>query len=323
MSKVLDQINQANLEILCILIAIIAILLAIIVIGDFLISKFKYSNKKIIINKETKTEEEKLSKTTPIKEIKYVHENSEIEKAKAQLQLQTLKQELMAKEKKILEEQAAIKKRAEELKVNTIPTQVSVAIELPETKDTIIEEPVLIVDKEEPVQEDFKVKETPNVISEELNNIEKIEEVNKITNLQNTSNQESFNQKAYIDEEETAIISINELKEASANAYTDEQMAKYDDEGNEPITLQEVEELANTMKLKPIELREFELPEEKVENQKSFESTPYISPVFGTENKIENRITIEQTANYDKLNEEIKKTNEFLVTLKELRKNLD
>ena len=312
MDKILNQINQSNLEILCVLVAIVAILLAIIVIGDFIISKVKYSNKKVVVVKEAPkpapiiVEEEKLSKTTPIKEIKYVHENDEIEKAKAQLQLQALKQELMEKEKLILKEQEEIRKKAEELKV--APVMVN--------PEPIIEEIVQEVEPTNVVLEEEKT--TPVQIINE-SNIETIEE--------KPSKVESLIQNLYKDEEEQAIISIEELRNASIKTYSDEEMAKYDDEGNEPISLQEVEILANTMKLKPIELREFELaPEEVVtpkEPAKSFESTPHISPIFGTPIKAENRITIEQTANYDKLNEEIKKTNEFLATLKELRKNLD
>jgi len=315
MDKILNQINQSNLEILCVLVAIVAILLAIIVIGDYLINKVKYSSKKVVVVKETPKpapvviEEEKLSKTTPIKEIKYVHENDEIEKAKAQLQLQALKQELMEKEKLILKEQEEIKRKAEELKV--VP---------------VVDKPLPILD--EPVKEIERVTITLEEEQNEVVPIKIIDELNIKELEEKPSKVENLIQSLYNDEEESAIISIAELKEASVNAYSDEQMAKYDDEGNEPISLQEVEMLANTMKLKPIELREFELTSEPVapisEPQKtSFANTPNISPIFGTTNKVENRITIEQTANYDKLNEEIKKTNEFLVTLKELRKNLD
>jgi len=70
MEGLLDQINQSNLEILCILVAIVAILLAVIVIGDFIISKVKYNNRKIVVHKvvrETPKEEEKLNKTSPIR----------------------------------------------------------------------------------------------------------------------------------------------------------------------------------------------------------------------------------------------------------------
>ena len=42
-----------------------------------------------------------------------------------------------------------------------------------------------------------------------------------------------------------------------------------------------------------------------------------------TDNKNDNNMELENTANYEKLDEEIKKTNEFLKVLKELQKKLD
>ena len=55
-----------------------------------------------------------------------------------------------------------------------------------------------------------------------------------------------------------------------------------------------------------------------------FKSSPIISPIFGIEEKpSSNDMMLENTANYDKFDEEIKKTNEFIVTLKELQEKLD
>ena len=54
-----------------------------------------------------------------------------------------------------------------------------------------------------------------------------------------------------------------------------------------------------------------------------FKNSPIISPVFGLDsNDNVSNIEVENTANLDKLSEEIKKTTEVLNTLKELRKNL-
>ena len=59
------------------------------------------------------------------------------------------------------------------------------------------------------------------------------------------------------------------------------------------------------------------------ENDYKFQKSPIISPVFGLDNdESVNTIALENTANLDKLSEEIKRTNEFLNTLRELRKNL-
>ena len=58
--------------------------------------------------------------------------------------------------------------------------------------------------------------------------------------------------------------------------------------------------------------------------EKKFERSPVISPIYGIEKTLTpEEIALENTANYEKLDEEIKKTNEFLMTLRELQKNLD
>ena len=63
---------------------------------------------------------------------------------------------------------------------------------------------------------------------------------------------------------------------------------------------------------------------ESYQNTRKFERTPVISPIYGIEKtETAENIALENTANYDKLDEEIKKTNEFLMTLRELQKNLD
>ena len=70
------------------------------------------------------------------------------------------------------------------------------------------------------------------------------------------------------------------------------------------------------------------------EAKKKFKNSPFISPVYGIEKEKKDPVTpvvpvhadsieLEQTANLEKLDQEIKKTNEFLKVLKELQKNLD
>ena len=57
-----------------------------------------------------------------------------------------------------------------------------------------------------------------------------------------------------------------------------------------------------------------------------YKPTPVISPIFGIEEdklSSDNSLKLENTANYDKLDAEIRKTNEFLSKLKELQKKLD
>ena len=68
-----------------------------------------------------------------------------------------------------------------------------------------------------------------------------------------------------------------------------------------------------------------EVKEEVVEPEvKKFKNSPFISPVYGIEKtEAVNDLELENTANYEKLDAEIKKTNEFLMTLKELQSKLD
>ena len=141
--------------------------------------------------------------------------------------------------------------------------------------------------------------------------------------------------------------------------YENNEINQYEDEGNEPISLidlekkfaqaQElVEEISANkteepvmiaenidedaiMKLQEtlasIELEETETAEvtrPAYQGEGKFKISPVISPIYGIENKTEyESIELENTANYEKLDEEIKKTNEFLMTLKELQKNLE
>ena len=210
---------------------------------------------------------------TQVTEIKYVEEDEELEKTKAQLELKTLKEELMKAE---LEEKKELEAKKEE-KI--------------ETKEEIID---------------------------------------------------AFESS----QEENAIISLEEFNKVSDRIYEANEEVQYKDEGNEPISIQELEELYQTKELKVINIEEIEknIVEEKpivieekkeeivkpiVEETPKFKNSPIISPVFGIDvdkekekEEIINNLELENTANYDKLNEEIRKTNEFLNTLRELRKNL-
>ncbi len=150
------------------------------------------------------------------------------------------------------------------------------------------------------------------------------------------------------EQEENAIISLDELMRKSEILYQKNEETQYKDEGNEPISLDDLEQRMNSIKLDIIDLnKEIEEPVEKNttvqsasvklddistidKNNKAyredivFKSSPIISPIFGIEeNNSETSLELENTANYDKLDEEIKKTNQFLVTLKELQKKLD
>ncbi len=142
-------------------------------------------------------------------------------------------------------------------------------------------------------------------------------------------------------QEAGAIISLDELLSKGRELYDANEVTQYEDEGNEPISIQDLEKKMNKNKVETISLTQ---EEKEIENIKQneikqennnigdiriepkFKSSPIISPIYGIEkinNDNINDLELENTANYDKLDQEIKKTNEFLMTLKELQNKLE
>ena len=162
------------------------------------------------------------------------------------------------------------------------------------------------------------------------------------------------------EQEENAIISLEELIKKGKEMYESNEVTQYADEGNEPISLNELAGLrSNDAYEQPFVIADavgddVEVLEEEpqltiaeqvsIENSENvrledatkvvqtevknearkFKSSPIISPIYGIENtESVNELELENTANYDKLDEEIKKTNEFIMTLKELQGKLN
>ena len=184
------------------------------------------------------------------------------------------------------------------------------------------------------------------------------EELEKAEQEQKTIDLTSYEE----EQEENAIISLEELVRKSKEMYASNELTQYADEGNEPISLEDLErrmkkvqeemekveeipqpeiiptepvitEVIEPAKEKLVldDLSTIEVKEEPIkpayqayQTSKKFERSPVISPIYGIErNNSKSELELENTANYEKLDEEIKKTNEFLMTLKELQKNLD
>lgn len=149
-------------------------------------------------------------------------------------------------------------------------------------------------------------------------------------------------------QEDTAIISLDELMKKAGELYERNEEVQYQDEGNEPISLADLEKRKNeVVAIKEDEKREIiedkqeikidELEEKKIttvselkpiSDDHKFKSSPVISPVYGLEQdkKEVNRNTeleLENTANFEKLDAEIRKSNQFIAVLKELQKKLD
>ena len=238
-----------------------------------------------------------------------------------------------------------------------------------EEEVTYREEPILHTIEEEPqniIKEEVStnevVKEEPIVVNEVKEKEEELEyttiepdqetaklELKKLTEelkkQQEMETEEEITVTSYEDEqEENAIISLEELINKGKEIYKNNEVTQYEDEGNEPISIQELEAqgLKNTNYEEPFiienvvdeeEIEEVETPKQTVklvdfatpivEVETTFKSSPIISPVFGIEKPASNDLELENTANYEKLDEEIKRTNEFLQTLKELQSKLD
>lgn len=136
-------------------------------------------------------------------------------------------------------------------------------------------------------------------------------------------------------QEAEAIISLDELLSKGKELYDANEVTQYEDEGNEPISIQDLEKKMDKNKVETISLDKEEKVDEikqEIKNvgdiriEPKFKSSPIISPIYGIEkinNDNINDIELENTANYDKLDQEIKKTNEFLMTLKELQNKLE
>ena len=235
-----------------------------------------------------------------------------------------------------------------------------------------VEEPIIEETKEVVAPEIIEVEEDLTYTTIEPNRQQAQEELMRLTEELEKAEQEqkAIDLTLYEEEqEENAIISLEELVKRSKEMYASNELTQYADEGNEPISLEDLEKRMNRVQteiaaieeepvitatieevIEPVSqqmvlddfnsikleetVSEEPIVEVKTEpvkptyqayqTTKKFERSPVISPIYGIERKETTaELELENTANYEKLDEEIKKTNEFLMTLKELQKNLD
>ena len=262
-------------------------------------------------------------------------------------------------------EEPEVKESEPVLEVSNVSQAEEVAV-MPEVERLSIEEqPVQVVATEVTSEESTelpKVEEELQYTSIEPDPSEAQAELMRLTETLEKAEEEvkNIDLTAFEEEQEqNAIISLDELMSRNKALYESGELEKLEDEGNEPISLQDLEERMKAVQTevesieaepsivtdeeaisesKQMVLDDFQTvsisvpdtskAEEKpvYQEHKKFKSSPVISPVFGIEKPVVNNssdIELENTANYEKLDEEIRKTNEFLMTLKELQKNLD
>ena len=211
-------------------------------------------------------------------------------------------------------------------------------------------EPTVITPVESPKNEEevIKYKDEVYTESEAKAELERItEELKKIENEEKEENIELT--KFETEQEENAIISLDELIAKGKTITEQNEVTQYQDDGNEPISIQELEERYRKEKeqVEVLEVEEepkeekpklsiddFLSAKEKVtplkeaysEKKSIYHPSPIISPIYGIEEepvKKSTTLELEDTANYQKFDEEIRKTNEFLSKLKELQQKLD
>lgn len=218
------------------------------------------------------------------------------------------------------------------------PINVSVKEEIPVALEKSEEKEVYLEEMEE---ESFEPQKEVNPIIEEYNEVvipnlkEEIEakpEKKKLDILEELEAMENSlpNKKDDVtnfemEQERTAIISLDELMQKSNELYNDNETVQYDD-GDEPISIDEVIKMFNRDDKKPAvegqeEKKVPEVFQEVVEDKALYtkkETIPFISSVYGIE-KENNALEFENTATYEKLDRQ--NYNDFVTQLREMGEN--
>ena len=250
-----------------------------------------------------------------------------------------IKDYLKAKKGIILEEEALedeeIEVEAESLKEE--PISVSIVPEETHEETIQVNEEVEAKDVYFEEMEDESFEEKPMItpvqdeivmpsaeIKKEKKRLDILDELEEIEN--NLPNKKDDVTNFEMEQERTAIISLDELLKKSEDLYSDNEVVQYDD-GNEPISIDEVlkmfkkddEEELETMEVEEKKVPEVfqEVVEEKVPYTKK-ETIPFISSVYGIE-KDSNALEFENTATYEKLDRQNQK--DFVAQLREMNEN--
>ena len=285
----LSLFTQRELMIMGLILGSLILIILILIISE------KFGNKENV----DILEEDDTSLEKPVEKIET--ENIKIEKIETEnIKIEKIETENIIETKK--EEVEEIKQEVKPLEINEL------AVKQDEIEELIIDD--------EPI---IKKIESPEVLSIEPVEKAKLELLKAEEEIVNQPSLEDTLTNLETIEEENAIISYQELLE-----NTNELTTVLEDDGDEPITLDEVFKLFNGSTDSGVIVNEAldALPIEEA-YQGEFNSTPYLSPVNGLENESLAEIQLENTANLEKLDKEIRKTNQFLNILNELKKNLE
>ena len=377
MENVIDFLATKEVLIVLAIIGLILFVYFILWFHEFMKKheeKKKLQNNTMQLNKlveeVAKARKEEASNVTPI--TKEEHKKEEVKEEKVEVPLvnnTTVVSPTVVPEVEVKEEKAEIKEPTPDVVIESVasspievePVVVSVKENPVNTNDSImlndkfeekveVVEPTVITPVESPKNEEevIKYKDEVYTESEAKAELERItEELKKLESEEKEENIELT--KFETEQEENAIISLDELIAKGKTITEQNEVTQYQDDGNEPISIQELEERYRKEKeqVEVLEVEEepktekpklsiddFLSAKEKVpsineaytEKKSTYHPSPIISPIYGIEEepvKKNTTLELENTANYEKFDEEIRKTNEFLSKLKELQQKLD
>ena len=323
-----------------------------------------------LVEEVAKARKEEAANVTPI--TKEEPKKEEVKEEKVEVPLvnnTTVVSPTVVPEVEVKEEKSEIKEPTPDVVIESVasspievePVVVSVKENPVNTNDSImlndkfeekveVVEPTVITPVESPKNEEevIKYKDEVYTESEAKAELERItEELKKLENEEKEENIELT--KFETEQEENAIISLDELIAKGKTITEQNEVTQYQDDGNEPISIQELEERYRKEKeqVEVLEVEEepktekpklsiddFLSAKEKVpsineaytEKKSTYHPSPIISPIYGIEEEPVRKNTtleLENTTNLQKFDEEIRKTNEFLSKLKELQQKLD
>lgn len=218
-----------------------------------------------------------------------------------------------------------------------VPTKVEITEKKPDeilvsdVKEDVSSDDILLEEMEDEkfdvvMNEANVIKEetiVPTVTTKPKKVLDAFEDLDEIEN--NLPNKKDDITNFEMEQERTAIISLDELLKKSNELYDNNETFQYDD-GNEPISIDEVIKMFNkeedkvdvvsTSKEVPDVYQE--VVEEKKELYSKKETIPFISSVYGIE-KENNALEFENTATYEKLDRQ--NYNDFVNKLREMNEN--
>jgi len=316
MNFILDLFTKKELMIIGVVLGVLVFIVLILTLIDIL-SKKKKENEEIdeMFNKFDCIEPVKKKKVEVIEEnkenqveVNTVNENNvEISIVNESNENVEKIEEIKVENKEIIEEVSENQVINQEVKQEEVNKLESVEYIEPLIMD--IDDNIVYVEE---TKEETKTKAQEELlkITEELKNPKSLEDT--LYNLE-------------IMEEENAIISYQELLENTGELNKIES-----DTGDEPISIKEILNMYEASD----EIESLDVDKEMSKTtineayKGDFTSSPYLSPIVGfdyDETKACDlaEIQLENTANLEKLDKEMRKTNEFLSILNDLKKNLD